>query len=437
MSRYRRGFLLGVVLAAACLALSAQRPSQARWPLRSIAIEGNKLYTDQQLVAATGLKLGEACNQAAFEAARDRLLATGALETVAFHFGPAATGDGYAVTFEVAEVQQVFPLQFVNLGVPEEEILAFLKQKDPLFTGKGPGTEQFLRRYSTYIEELLGAKGRKVDVRGELTADVPEAFYILFYPKGALPVIAEVDFQGNKVLPKERLQEAIHGAAVGARFTEGRMRALLDASVRPVYEMRGRLNVQFPKIETERAAGGVRGIRVVVTVDEGESFQFGRIHIRGPEAMADSLYSAAALKPGDVANMNEVSAAAARIRKALQNQGYMKAAVTYERRLHVPAHTADITFTAVPGARYRFGRLIVEGLDLHGEHEIRRIWGMKPGDVFDGGYPEFFLERIRELGVFDNLTKTDVRWTVHEETRTVDVTLVFNPPPVKPHVGAP
>jgi len=425
-----------VFLAASLIAWGQTSP-QAKWPLRSISIEGNTVYSDEQLIAVTGLKLGEPCNQADFEAARDRLLATGALETVAFRFGPAKTGDGYAVTFEVAEVQQMFPLQFVNLGVADKDLLAYLKQRDPLFTGKGPGTQQFLERYAAYLEELLASKGRKTDVQGELTADVPEAFYILFYPKGALSVIAEVDFQGNKVIPTQRLQEAIHGAAVGARFTEGRMRALLNASVRPVYEMRGRLNVQFPKIETERAAGDVKGIRVIVTVDEGESFQFGRINIEGAEAMADALYSAAALKPGDVANMNEVAAAASRMRKALQNQGYMKAAVTYNRRLRPKSHSVDIVFRIAPGAQYSFGRLFVEGLDLHGEHEVRRIWGMKPGDVFDGGYPEFFLERIRELGVFDNLMKTDVRWTVHEETRTVDVTLVFNPPPVKPHVGAP
>ena len=431
---HRFGPLLAAGLLAAAPAPSAQ---QARWPLRSISIEGNRLYSDEQLIAVTGLEIGKPSNQADFEAARDRLLATGALETVAFHFGPAKTGDGYAVTFEVAEVQQVFPLQFVNLGVPDEELLAFLKRKDPLFTGQGPGTEQFLKRYQRYLEEFLATKGRRTRIQGELTADVPEAFYILFYPKGALPVIAEVDFRGNKVLPTRRLQEAIHGAAVGARYTEGRMRALLDASVRPVYEMRGRLNVRFPKIETERAAGDVKGIRVIVTVEEGESFQFGRIHIRGADEMVQSLYSAAKLKPGDVANMNEVAGAAERIRRALQNQGYMKAAVTHERKLDVASHSVDVIFSVVPGPRYRFGRLFVEGLDLHGEHEVRRIWGMKPGDVFDGGYPEFFLERIRELGVFDNLMKTDVRWKVNEDSRTVDVTLVFNPPPVKPHVGAP
>jgi hypothetical protein len=65
----------------------------------------------------------------------------------------------------------------------------------------------------------------------------------------------------------------------------------------------------------------------------------------------------------------------------------------------------------------------------------RKLWALKEGKPFDAGYPDFFLNRVREDGIFDNLgvTKRDIK--VNEANRTVDVVLTFSgdaPPPKKP-----
>ena len=83
---------------------------------------------------------------------------------------------------------------------------------------------------------------------------------------------AEVDFTGNKVIPTGMLREAIHGVAVGARFTDRRFRDVLDTSVRPLYEARGRVRVSFPNIQSERAPRDVNGLKI--TVFFGNRFQF-------------------------------------------------------------------------------------------------------------------------------------------------------------------
>lgn len=429
-------------LCAACSLFAVPLPAQdagrpGKWPLRSIAIEGNSLYSDEKLIAATGLRLGEPCDQPAFEAARDRLLATGVLESVAFRFGPARTGVGYFVTFEVAEIEQVYPVRFENMPVPDEEIRAWLAEKEPLFGERVPGTERLVEHYSRLIEEYLLSRGRQEEIRGELTADRPEELYLMFHPKSAMPAIAEVRFTGNTIVTTERLQEAIHGVAIGSRFTAGRMRLLLASTVVPVYELRGRVGVSFPKIEAEPAGGDVNGVVVTVTIEEGESFSFGRIDVRGTASSDQALYDVAGLKSGETANMTEVINALERIRAAMRKKGYMKAQARADRTVNKEAKTVDILITVDSGPQYTFGRLLIEGLDLHGEHEIRRIWGLAPGDPFDGAYPDFFLQQIREQGVFDKLVKTEAKIEPRDETTTVDVTLVFNPKPQKPRFGAP
>jgi len=419
-------------LAAFPLALSAQ----TKWPIRSIQIEGNQQYSDAQLVAVTGLRIGQPADQATFEAGQAELLASGVLETCAFRFGPAGNGQGYAVVYEVAEIAQTFPLHFENIDAPEEELLAWLRRHDPLYTGKIAGTESVMGRYARLIEDYLKKEGKEEPVTGEVTADTPGEFYVLFHPKGAMPVVAEVDFKGNEALTTETLREAINGIAIGTRYTRGNFQLLLATGVRPAYEARGRVDVEFTEVETERMSGDVKGVRVIVTVEEGESYTFNEIRVHGPATMNRELYHATNLKPGEVANLAETSYAVERIKEAMHSAGYMSAKAAGSHKINREKKTVDLTFTVEPGPLYKFGELFIEGLDVHGEHEINRLWGLQPGDPFDETYAEFFLERIRAEGLFDNLKKAEHRVEVHEESATADIVLIFNPEEPRMRFGA-
>jgi hypothetical protein len=71
------------------------------------------------------------------------------------------------------------------------------------------------------------------------------------------------------------------------------------------------------------------------------------------------------------------------------------------------------------------GKLNIVGLDLNGEFEIKRIWTMKEGGPFNADYPELFLTRVREEGLFENLGKTKSDFKINARDHTADVTLTF------------
>jgi outer membrane protein insertion porin family len=77
------------------------------------------------------------------------------------------------------------------------------------------------------------------------------------------------------------------------------------------------------------------------------------------------------------------------------------------------------------GPLYTMGKLTLVGLDLDSESEINRIFTMKPGKPFNPEYPEFFLGKIREEGLFDNLGKTKSDYKINPVDHTADVTLTF------------
>src|SRR4051812_32529940 len=91
-------------------AAGAAAPAPSKWPVQRLGVEGNKAYTAEQVLAVAGIKVGQPAGKPEFEAARDRLVATGAFETVGYKFEPAADKQGYVATFQITEVEPAFPM---------------------------------------------------------------------------------------------------------------------------------------------------------------------------------------------------------------------------------------------------------------------------------------------------------------------------------------
>jgi len=103
----------------------------------------------------------------------------------------------------------------------------------------------------------------------------------------------------------------------------------------------------------------------------------------------------------------------------------MRVDTRVERQLNEKRKTVDLTVHLEEGPQFHFGKLIIEGLDIHGEAAIRKLWAMKAGKPFDADYPDYFLKRVAEDNIFDNLTRTRAALKVDEENRLVDVNLSF------------
>ena len=397
-----------------------------KYPIESIRITGNKQYPEASVIAVTGLRSGEILEERRLEAARDNLLASGAFTSVNFLYAPASSQKGFSVTFEVTELTQLFEYRFDRLEADDAQLRAHLNSREPLFAGRRiPGAEVVVARFRAAVSEYLKSQNKPSEVAGHVTNENGEIF-VVFSPPGQLPAVATVNFTGNKVIATTQLQNIIHPIAVGSQFRESRFRELLEVSVRPVYEARGRLRMKFTKVETKPSEGGVKGLAVTVALEEGESFSFGTVSITGfPGGEAD-LIKAAAIPESEVADMQIVTAAQDRILRLMRSQSHMAASITVDRRIADKDRLCHLVFNITPGPKYSMGRLLFQGLDLHGEHEMRRIWTMKPGGPFNGEYPDLFVTRVKEEKLFDELTNLRAVSTPNAQALIVDVKLIFN-----------
>jgi outer membrane protein insertion porin family len=404
----------------------APAPASRTAPLAEIAVTGNRNYTTAAIIAASKLRIGQLMAESDFEPARERLMATGGFETIGYRYAPTADGKGYALTFEVTEIERTLPIRFEELPAPASELQKLLANKEPLFGGeRAPGHQAVLDRFAKSLTEYLAAtKSYKETVVAKVQADVPGELYVLFRPaKGRLRV-AQIAFTGNELLDSGMLGNAFGIVAIGAEYKEDTIRKLLDSAVRPHYEARGHLGVQFPKIEMSPMKD-VEGVAIIIQVIEGKPYKYGEINATGNGIAPKEVYSIAGLKPGDTANFDTVKAVSDKLVARMQRDGYMRSKASFSRKVNDEKLTVDVTFKTEAGPQYMFGKLDIKGLDVIGEPAVRKIWGLKSGKPFNVDYPQYFLNNVKEQGLFDGLKETRFETKIDDKNLVVDVTLYF------------
>jgi len=393
------------------------------FPVESIRVEGNKEFSDEEIVKMSGIQAGQAVQKADFDAAQKRLLESGLFETVAYRYTPAGNKGGYAATFQVKEIGQAFTYRFEAIDVPDAELRAYLKQQEPLFADRIPATEPVLKRFTSDLEKFLATRNKPLQIVGKLTPDPKGQLEVVFQP-AALPAVAQVKFVGNRAIATPALQQAIAGAGIGALYTEPRFRQILDASIRPQYEALGYMRVNFPQIETTPASD-VKGINVTVHITEGPVFKLREVNITGEMADNPRLAKEGAFRINETVDMHAIDEGAKRIEKYLKRRGFMDASAKVQPKVDDKSKTVDVAVNVDPGPQYRMGKLDIEGLDITSEPQIRKMWALAEKAPFDFEYPDSFLADMPN--VLDNLGRTRSTIKPDPGTLTVDVILTFSP----------
>jgi outer membrane protein insertion porin family len=408
----------------------APAASSTQWPVESVEIEGLAHYTKDQVRQVLALPLGRPAVPKDFDTARERLLATGAFESVACRYAPAPSKKGYAVTFEVVEAGPRFPVRFEDLNASDEKLKQVLQRNDPFFASEIPATAPLLARYAQAIQSSLGPAAPKVV--GKLEPDDQGHLAVVFRSVIALPAVSRVLFTGVAAVPLFELENAINTVAIGLPYKEPRFRQILDNQLRPLYENRGRVRVAFPEIRTE-ADKQVKGIVVTVKVEEGPAYTLGSVAFAGTGLTPAELKQLGAnFKAGTPFNREVVQAGVGKLESRMRRSGFMHVKSNVERRIDDQAKRVDLTVRVEPGARYTFGTLTIQGLDLIAEPAVRKMWGLKEGQPFNSEYPDYFIQRVKEEGIFENLGDSTSKLKTDDEKHTVDVTLFFKGEAPKP-----
>lgn len=414
--------------AVTCTAQGAAKPARREPPpgvLHTVSVKGNRLYSSATIAQEAGLKIGAPVSPQTIESARKKLLDTELFTNIADEYRTSAgERPAYDVTFEVTENDQLFPFRFERLGVPDADVRKYLQEHVEFYSEQIPGTDTVLRRYSAAIQDFIKQSGKPAKVHAVVSNDDPKQLAVVFSPETPAPTISQVIVTGNQAVDTGSILRAVNQVAIGIPLSDTRLQTILNGAIKPLYAAKGYAAVSFPKIETEPSKNDL-GVIVKVTIQDGPEFRFGSIRFRGSGIDQDEIRSNIPFKPGQAFNADQVDNFRLNLAHRLRRHGYLDATVLTDAQPDESKHVVNVTYTVAPGSVYTFQTLDIKGLDVTSEPVIAKLWGEKPGGAFNPDYPDFFLKRVEEQGLFDNLSDTTSDYTADASTHNVTVHLYF------------
>jgi outer membrane protein assembly factor BamA len=195
MLRYFRSCLgiLLLLLVPARLPVSAQAPDASTAPLREVHADGEKILTEAQVIAITGLTPGAQIGRGDLQTAADKLVHSGLFTKVSFNFQTKLAG--ILVNYHVEESPRV-PAYFDNIPwYSDSELNDAIRRKFPFFDGTLPEAGAAVDDASDAVKELLASRGLQVSLEHTVIANPNgEGNVQEFRVEGAALQIAKLEF---------------------------------------------------------------------------------------------------------------------------------------------------------------------------------------------------------------------------------------------------
>jgi outer membrane protein assembly factor BamA len=430
----RRGVSMLLVLAGQlwCHSATLAVPQTGRWALSAVHTAGSERFKEQWIAQASGLKPGATVTRDDLQAAAQRLISSGAFGHVAFRYGPG--GGGIAVTFDVTDAEQFLDCRFANfIWAADGQLLNGLRARVPLFEGQVSTSGEMADRIDRALEAILRERG--------VIATVDHAYFQssthapisaeVFTAHGPSLPIREIVFTGNRVVDSAALGKTVQ-PLIGHEHDEVFEEEFLKGDPADLYSERGYLRVSFGRSQPALInGGGTSGpVRITVPVTEGLQYNFGEIAWSGNRALSGAqLTSQIHLETGRPANGVELDHDLGDVAELYGTQGYLTARAEATPAFDDASRTVSYQVAVTEGDQYRMGQLVVIGIDGAHADMLRRDCKLRRGDPFDQSYWRYFLAtNAKDLPAGAGKSKSTFKNQVNHDTRTVDVTLTFNPP---------
>jgi outer membrane protein assembly factor BamA len=401
----------------------------ATFLLESVSVEGSTLSKDVVLELA-GLHIGSPVDQAALQAAAQRLNDSGLFDSVNYRYEPGPK-QGYALTLQVADPISLFNATIDIPGANEDELWRWLASRYPMIDHKVPANEAGQQFICRKLEEHLGAalEGHHLVARLETVLSPGGKSSISIQPD-PLPRIAEMSFTGQSEFTSQELIGLIPKDVKEQGYTDRTFRRAVELNLRRSYEERGMYRVRFSSITAQKEPGW--SVSVATSVEEGAKFTLGDVQILrdnlpGDKLPVDAMLKAAKFRKGEIANWTQIQNSIWELERPVKRMGYHRASARPERILHDDQHVLDVKIRFNLGQFHTFGQLRIAGLTPNQEAQARKVWSLAPGAAFDYDYPrDFFPAFFRSVDP-QQFKKFNVTMQKGSGENVMDFLLTFEP----------
>src|SRR5437016_2262679 len=243
-SRPRRGprfcCLFLAVISGQFLHVAPSAGAQFSAKLVEVRVSGSARYSQAEIIAATGLKLGSTVSPADLRAGASKLGGLGVFSSVHYRYKP--LGPGIAAEFEVVDAEKLLPCRFANfVWFTQDELIQALRSRVLLFNGQAaPGGNQ-AEEIRAALEALLKERGIGGHVTFEATGvrdGKPTG--LSFMVEGAPIIVRDVELPGMTQIDRDTVGR-LTGAVVGGAYDPTLVNTFFVANLKLEYGDRGYL----------------------------------------------------------------------------------------------------------------------------------------------------------------------------------------------------
>ena len=403
--------------------------------LIAVKVTGTKRYTQNDVVAASGLRMGTTVGEDDFKRAARRLGDSGVFSDIAFSYSYSSAGT--RLELQVTDADKFLPARFEDfVWFTDGELRQKLKEHIPLFNGDLPVAGRLPDEVSDVLQALLVEKG------------VPGHVNYLRYAREGGPIesinysvsdvlirVRKVEFTGASTNELSLLEAAAQRLA-DREYSRSRISEFIKHQLLPIYRARGYLKASFgppqPHVvesSTADTTGEVRNqtfVDVALAVDSGQQYTLSRLDWSGNrEIPTETLQSLISAKPGQPMNLVRLADGLQEVKTLYGARGYINCSIKIDPQFDDAARVVAIRLEVNEDNVYRMGELDFRGLDNSLTAKLRSAWKLRQGDVYDATYLKHYLPEANRLLPVNLDWGVSPHVTANVRDKTVDVDLQY------------
>jgi outer membrane protein insertion porin family len=449
LATLKTGILLGFLVLAQAI-LAQQQPDV----ISAIEVHGNRSVPAETVRAHIFTRPGDIYDQAAIQRDFNSLWNTGYFEDIRFE--REATPKGWILHIYVKEKPRIREINYTGINaITKSDILDRFKQAKVALSPESQYDPTKVKKAEVAIKQLEAEHGHQfATIRTEVRPIPPASVGITFVVReGPKVKVGKITFVGNKNVKSRELRQAMHFLKpIGVPhsiFLENLFAKTYDATkldddmelVREALQNRGYFKGNVGEVQTKIRdtghpvfhiplvrPGPGKAMDITVPIEEGERYRLGGITFKGNKAITNTqaLRSLFALKDGDVFVREKIAKGLENLKNAYGTQGYINFTSVPVPRIDEDKKLVYFDIDVDEGKQFSVRRIEFEGNTTTRDKVIRRELILEEGQVYNEQYWKLSLQRLNQLGFFEQLKPEDPNVTerhLDEKEGLVDLTL--------------
>ena len=396
--RHFRSSCYAVAVMLTFLGVFALAPGALSQDARRIArieFEGLHNLTPENVIAITGLKVGDSFSVAALDSAAQHLVDSGLFKNVGYRTRTA--GASVNITFQVEELKSNnAPVVFDNfIWFSDEELATTVKRVLPSFAGSVPDTGNTTELIRQGLQELLASHKLPGTVEYSLT----ETGHVYRIGGISLP-LCTLHFPGAHDVSEDKLGATMK-SQTDPNYSRQAATAFPQYGFYPLYYELGHLRASFdaPVAKPDPSGKCENGVDLTIPVNEGLVYSWAPSQWSGNQVLTPTqLETALGMKTGEVANGKKFDKGKHEVEKAYGKQGHILAHLNSTPQFDDSARQVTFKIEVSEGPQFHMGTIDFKGFSESDRSALIESWKLKAGDIYDASYIDrFFREDARPV----------------------------------------